>query len=117
MIEDILNQTVTRQRATEVEDRYGNTVLSWDNPATAEIVGVSLQPSETTEIVEDRQVTISAFRLYAPPTADILATDRIEYQGTVYEVAAQPQKWPDPFVPDAIDHIEVALRQIDPPVP
>lgn len=113
----IMIQTVTRLRAGVETDRYGNQVPSWDAASTLDISGCSLQPSDSSEIVADQQTTVSLWRLYAPAGADILATDRIRYAGVTYDVSQAPRIWPDPFLAGAGDHMEVTLKQIDPPVP
>lgn len=113
----IMVQTVTRLRAGVTTDRYGNEVPSWDAATSAAIPGCSLQPSDSTEIVAGQQTTVSLWRLYAPAGADILATDRISYGGVTYDVSQAPRVWPDPFADGVTDHIEVTLKQIDPPVP
>ncbi|MBO0884490.1 MAG: hypothetical protein J2P17_29985 [Mycobacterium sp.] len=63
-----------------------------------DVAGCSFQPATDTESDTNTDSTISKWRVYCPPTADVLAlraTDGIHYRGTTYEIFGDPQIWTD----------------------
>lgn len=88
----ILHDTVTRQRATTVSDGYGNQAADWANPDSADYPA-SVQPMTNDEDVVDQNRTVTRWRLFLDPTADVTATDRIEWDGDVYEVDGDIERW------------------------
>lgn len=97
-------------------DRYGNEVEDWSSATDTPITDVSVQPSSTTEVVDDQQTTVADWRFYStdPACVAMTAQSRIECQGQTYEVVGAPQPWPDPLEPGAVDHWEAPLRVILP---
>lgn len=107
MLPSFARQTVTRLRATYIEQR-GTSVRDWSNPDRLEIAGCSLQGSTgSTTWNDDRHPSAADATLYAPPGADIADADRIEYRGTVYAVDGIPVEWESPT--GAVDHVEARL--------
>src|ERR1044072_3049693 len=90
---------------------YGNSrTVDWNAAARTTVVG-SVQPQSSSETTGGRdQATVSCPGLL-PGTADVLVTDRIEWNGAVWEVDGAPDRWPDPFTPGEIHHIELTMTR------
>ena len=80
------SHTVTLLRAAETENEYGNTERDWVNATRTAVSGCSVQPVQGDEATVGRDTIVSRWRLFAPADADIIATDRVEYDGAVYDV-------------------------------
>jgi hypothetical protein len=103
-------QTVTRQRAGETTDRYGNTIYDWDAPDALEITPVTVEPvagSETFDAAGGKLHT--RWSLHADSAADIMTGDRISYEGTEFDIDGAVQRFPSPS--GRLDHLEVLLRR------
>jgi hypothetical protein len=109
-------QTVTRVRAGTVTDRYGEATRDWAAASRVQITGCAVQPAGSTENLAGGDQRITAWHLIAPITPDILATDRIEWDGarkadgTVaqLEVDGEVGRWADPPA-----HVEAVLRRVE----
>ncbi|MFI6032954.1 hypothetical protein ACIBBD_01990 [Streptomyces sp. NPDC051315] len=109
----MFNQSAVRLRAGEKTDRGGNTVPDWSNPASLTITGLNIQPNGQSEDVdEQRDLSVTGYRVQsAEGTApDIVATDRIEWNGDLFEVDGEVARWPDLFT-DAVHHIEFVIKR------
>jgi hypothetical protein len=102
--------TVTAVRRTKgTPDRLGvptMTETTWD------ITGCSFQPvmSMPAENQSNIDMSISFWRLFAPPNTGLVVTDAIRYNGDTYEIHGDPQTWPDP-VTGSPNHTEFWLRK------
>lgn len=107
-------QTVTIVRAGTVVDDYHNEKPDWGAGATrTPVSGVNVQPSgRGTEDTDDRQVTVTGWRLYTPRGVDLdlLATDRIEFDGMTLQVVGKVARWPAPG--GGVHHVEADLREV-----
>lgn len=112
----IMNQTCEILHPAKKTDRYGNDSWDWDNATVIEVDEVSIQPSSTVEILDDRQTTVSGWRFYGPPETVIYAIDRVRVGAFLWDVSGEPQPWPDPLNAGAIDHWEAQLEIIEPPI-
>lgn len=85
--------TITRIRPGEKESR-GSVIPDWDNASRLDIPECLVQPS-TTSLSQDGRIQGITDGLTAccPLDSDIIAGDRIEYQGEVYTIMGDPQKW------------------------
>lgn len=99
--------TVTVVRATTTEDSYGNPVRNWGAASQSAVSGCSVQPVEGDEQTVGRNTVVSRWRLYAPPSTDLLASDRVVYDGDTYEVDGEVQRWDFP----PLSHITALLRR------
>lgn len=90
-------ETVTRQRATAVEDPYSGeeTSLSWDDPDELEITTLApAEPRPSGEPVQDaRNAVTSGWTLYLPASADVTSADRMVVRGETYNVLGEPASW------------------------
>ena len=114
----IFNQRVEVLRAGLVKSPYSTaTVEDWSNP---QVIGVefpvSVQPAGSTESEVERPTVNSGWRLITPPGTDLdlRASDRIRIGGMlVMEVQGNPEKWPDPFRPGRVHHVEASLGEVN----
>jgi len=107
MLPSFARESVTVERAPLVDSR-GTKVRDWAHSVAAEVGGCNVQPVSSSVSWNDpaQAVTVRA-RLFAPPSADIQAGDRITYNGAQYAIDGNPHAWKSPT--GAVDHIECAL--------
>jgi hypothetical protein len=107
-------QDIVIVRPGVVEDDYGNEQEDWGAAATRiPVSGVNVQPNGgSTEDTEDRQVTVTGWRLYTPRGMDIdlRETDRVEAWGTTMQVIGKVGRWPAPG--GGVHHVEADLREV-----
>lgn len=103
--------TVTRQRATTTIDEYGNLSRSFPGDQVT-FNNCRVQPRISIEqVTEDREMTEQVLGLYTPIDADIIATDRVVFNGDTYEVHGDGQKHRG--VTGATSHAHFRIRKID----
>lgn len=93
-------ETVTRLRATLIEDPYSDeeTEPAWEFPSELAITGCGFNPGDSSEPVQTaRGAVITKPEVYAPADADVLAGDRLVIRGDTYDVSGRPQRWISPF--------------------
>lgn len=94
-------EAVTVIRATLTDDGYGNPVWDWPNatrtPHDGCAVAQGAKGGATEDLTGDRNVVISDLIVFMPSVADVVATDRLEVRGRVYEVVGEPFDWVNPF--------------------
>lgn len=96
MLPGFFNMTITRLRAGQKDSR-GSTVPDWTNPESLSISGCSVQPSNSDLSLDGRVLGIKdVYRVYCPIGSDILAGDRIVYDGQTFTVDEAPRKWISP---------------------
>jgi head-tail adaptor len=78
--------TIVRQRAASTTDSYGNVRRTYPGNQLT-ITKARVQPRTSIEhVTEDRDITEETLGVYVPLNADIIATDRILWDGKTYEV-------------------------------
>ena len=78
--------TIVRQRATTTIDAYGNVDRDYPGEQLT-ITTARVQPRSSIEhVTEDRDITEETLGVYVPLDADIIATDRVVFDGKTYEV-------------------------------
>lgn len=103
-----LTQTVTRLRGTVIAGPYGSTdEIDWSNPITA-VYAAEVQPLSSEENVVLQQRVETRWRAFLPPEADVLATDRIAWDGATYEIDGEPEQWKRCGI---VHHLELILRR------
>lgn len=100
--------TVTRVRPASTVDAKGNTHPDWANATTATTLAW-IQPVSSSEQTTNQDRIVARWRLFLPPAADMLATDRITYAGETYFVDGEVQTWDNGNGPH---HREAYLRKI-----
>lgn len=107
MLPSFCTDSVTVERAPLVDSR-GTKVPDWNHAESWEVSGCSVQPVQgSTTWTDPRQAVTVRATLYAPPSADIQAGDRITYQGHKYAIDGAPLPWKSPT--GAVSHIQCAL--------
>ena len=96
MLPSWASDTVTRLRASIITQR-GSQIPDWTNPDTLQITGCSIQPAGTSLTQDGRvQGTSEGFTCFLPPGSDVLAGDRIRYNGQTYTIMGEPKVWRSP---------------------
>jgi hypothetical protein len=103
------DHVVVVRRATTTEDPYGNQSRDWTRASATRVEGCSVQPVLGAEQTVGRETVVSRWQLFAPDHIDLLATDRVEWDGGTYEVDGEPQRWD--FPPSS--HVTALLRRGD----
>jgi len=81
----ILRDRVVRLRAPLISGGYGNQTRDWAN-ATSTIYPAAVGPLSSAEDVVDQQQTTTRLRLILPAPADVIAADRITWDGQTYNI-------------------------------
>lgn len=104
--------TVTVVRAPLTADRYGGQIRDWTAATRTDYPGVCVQPVSSTEDVRDRELLIGKYTLFTSRGQDIdlLATDRIEWNGLTLQVDGDPNRWPAPG--GGVHHVEASLKGV-----
>lgn len=96
-------------------DRYGDTDIDWSTATETTVPRCKVNPvaggPEDQGRLDDREALTRRWALAAPPTADILATDRIRWDGRLYEVEGEPLRWRSPL--GTVDHLYVQLVLVE----
>lgn len=88
----------------------GSDVPDWDHADRLEVGNCSVQPASTTLSQDQRVLGISdGLTVYAPPMADVIEGDRIEYAGSIYTINGKPLQWPS--ATGGLDHIQLNLMR------
>ena len=100
-------KTITVQRGTtSAPGRRNDTSIDWTNPAEHDITGCHIAPRPSTENNDGRSGVIVGHTVFAPPGADVRATDRLIIRGEPHEVEGRPSVWHDPEDPSC-DGVEI----------
>jgi hypothetical protein len=102
-------QTIVRKRAGVTQGDYGNASSDWGNPESLTIAGCSVQPAAGSELVDNREAITTMLIVYAPITADVIDTDRVEYAGTIYDIDGPVDVW---AVGTPLDHKVIRLKRV-----
>lgn len=103
-------QTLTVLRATTTTDSHGNARPDWAHADEHEIEHCLLVPHDSVEQLGTRDEITSAWELFAPVGADVLATDRVrDADGVVYEVNGSVLR----FQTGVLDHVAAVLTRIE----
>lgn len=100
--------TITVVRAGTTPNDYGTgTQLDWGSATRTTVPGCSVQPTPAAEYTIDRDTFITRWQAYLPPTADVAATDRVEWQGGTYDIDGDVLRWDF----GAMSHQVITLRR------
>lgn len=108
----LASDTVTVIRAPLTTGRYGGKTRDWPNATRTDYPGVCVQPVSSTEDVRDRELLIGKYMLFTSRGQDIdlLATDRVEWNGITLQVDGDPNRWPAPG--GGVHHVEASLKEV-----
>lgn len=100
--------TVTILRAGVRTSDYGtNDEQDWATATSTTVAGCSVQPARSEEFTTDREAYTTRMTAFLPPSADVRADDRLEWDGETYEVEGDPLPWSYP----PLSHLVVSLRR------
>jgi head-tail adaptor len=102
-----LPHTVKVLRAPLISDGKGNQIRDWAH-ASSRTYAAWVQPVSSDEQTLNEQRVVSRWRLFAEPSADIAATDRISWAGKTFQVDGEVQAWDVGYV----HHFEGYLRLV-----
>lgn len=112
------DRVVVVRAAEGAVGRNGLRARDWSTAARSRPVVASVQPQTSAEDDGDQQTTIESWRLFAGPSTDLLATDRVEWTGLVdpdtgrpvqLEVDGEVARWRHRGRPH---HVEAVLRRV-----
>jgi hypothetical protein len=105
-------ETVVVKRAPLIDTSHGQR-RDWSNASTHLLRDCVLAPRANTEdTTAGRQGVVIGWTLYAPPDADLLATDRVTVRGDDFEINGLPADWTHPRT-GWRPGLEVALRAVE----
>lgn len=104
----LLADHVYRLRAVTTDDGYGNQTTDW-SLATSVEYSAEVQPLSADENDVNQQRTETRWRLWLSARADLIATDRIVWDGNTYEVYGDVERWK---ARGRMHHVKAILRKI-----
>ena len=109
MLPSFFRHSVTRIRPG-TKDVRGSSVPDWDNSTTAIIAGCSVQPASTS-LSQDGRVLglLDGLTAFLPAGSDVMAGDRILYDGQLYKINGEPRIWPS--ASGGLDNIQLNLER------
>lgn len=105
------HEVVVLTRPEPTRDRHNNRTVDWSSAVRSAYWG-RVQPSATTETVQQSDQLVTTWDCHLPPTAEVSSGDRVEVDGSVYEVDGTPfvHKGWGPIA--ALDHITIRLKEM-----
>ncbi|WP_280836138.1 head-tail adaptor protein [Micromonospora sp. A200] len=101
---------MTRVRAALVDGPYGNQDRDWDNAPPGVAYPAEVQPVSSTEDVVNQQQTVTRWRMFLGPQADLEATDRVQWDGDTYEVDGDVERHK---ARGRLHHLEAVLMRVE----
>lgn len=113
---DWFRDTITVLRAGERTDRYGDTATAdWDAATERDVTGCKVNPAaggpEQVGTLADRDALTRRWIVAAPVDADLRSTDRVRWDGAVYDIAGEVLRWRSPF--GTVDHLYAELVRVE----
>jgi head-tail joining protein len=84
-LQQLLTDSVVRRRAPLTSAGYGNQARDW-TAATSQTYVARVSPVSSTEDVVEQPRTVTRWKCTVDATADLVSTDRIEWDGATYEI-------------------------------
>lgn len=84
-LQSLLTDSITRRRAPLTSAGYGNQTRDWAS-ATSQAYPARVSVVSSTEDVVEQPRTVTRWKCTVGPGADLATTDRIEWDGAVYEI-------------------------------
>ena len=107
----ILNDQITRLRASLTSDGYGNQTRNWATP-TSTLFLVRWSSQAANEVVGDEPRTVTRAKILGDQYFDLEATDRIVGpDGNTYEVDGEVQR---SYERGQLHHVRAFLQRITP---
>ena len=108
MLSTFFKHQVTVQTPGVRTDQYGSVVFDWDN-STDVSEKVWIDAERGGEDTDLRQTDEGKVTMYFSPLAQVLAKDRIVFDGTTYEVTAPPKRRYDR---SGLHHLEASCTDL-----
>lgn len=99
---------VTVVRAPAAEGPYGSDDRDWST-ASRTVTVATVQPLSSSEDTVEQERTVTRWRVFLPPDADVHAADRVEWDGVSYEVDGDVERWKRRGV---LHHFELVMRRV-----
>ena len=99
MLPSFCKQEITRIRPGTTTSR-GSTIPDWSEDKISKLVikGCSVQPSATSLSQDGRVLAITdQLTAYLPEGSDVVAGDRILFEGNTYVINGDPRRWTGAF--------------------
>jgi hypothetical protein len=103
-----LHDTITRLRAPLTSAGYGNQGRNWAAASSADFL-VHWSTKSVTEVVGDEPRTVTRGKVFGDATLDLLATDRVLFDGDTYEVDGEVMQ---SYRQGQLHHVRAMLRKI-----
>lgn len=104
----LLSHTVAWQKPGVTRDEYNNVIPDWSDP-DEQLIPAYIEQTNSTELVDGRNTTITHLRMFTNELR-IEATDRIVWDGNIYEVDGDCAVFHTPAGPH---HLEGTLLIVD----
>ncbi len=91
------------------KDAYGDPGAG--SPTETTVTGCYVQPATSAERTDLRDTVTTGLVAYIPGTPDVVATDYVRWNGAVYAVDGEPDRWDD--ASGRPHHLEVKLRRVE----
>lgn len=111
----IFGDSVTVVRAAVTRDRWDNDTRDWAAATRRKVDKVVVMPAVQVEDSTGNRVALSTgWRMTSAPGVDVdlLATDRVEWQGLSLEVVGEVARYPHPIRPGRVHHVEVLMQRM-----
>lgn len=108
MIDTRLRDSVTIVRAPIIAGPYNSNEFDW-SAATRVSVRAEVQPLSSSEDMVGQDRTLTRWRVFLPPTADLVYTDRVEHDGATYEVDGDVERHK---LRGILHHLEAVLQKV-----
>jgi len=104
----ILHETITRLRASQTTDGYGNQGRNWATATSTDFL-VKWSHKSVEEVIGDEPRTLTRAYVFGNPDLDLEATDRvIGPDGFTYEVDGEVMR---SYVRGQLHHVRAYLRR------
>lgn len=84
MIDRMLVEPITIMRAVRATNRYGDDVLTWEEPEYADILGVLQQAQYGSEVTTERDLQSTEGTVFLPLDAPVTGQDRLVHNGQTW---------------------------------
>ena len=105
----LLPHVVTTLRGPLTADGKGNLIHDWPHAVVGGPWSAFVQPATSTELTLNQDQVVSRWRIYTEAAADIVATDRIVWNGLTFFVDGEIQAW---NVGEGVHHKEGLLQRL-----
>lgn len=92
----VARHTVGIIRAPKIDDGHGNEDFDWGEQAETESHGWAVDAGATAEDTTNRDGDSIEYTLRGPYRADVLATDRVRFEGDVFLIEGAVMRQPGP---------------------